>query len=212
MSLMSLWRYRYPAVALLIAISAWVFLGIDAYNARNAGRVTPLALETELDRMIPLVPSFVFAYLLYYPWLLLPLTVLRRAHDFLPVAEAFVWMQLVAWATFLALPSYVPRSGVASVGLSSELLRALYAVDPGWNAFPSLHVGHSVLVAIVFFRHRRELFPFVAAGTCLIAASTLLIKQHYVLDVLGGAVLAWLCMTAPTLRTRAQDMLNVPAS
>lgn len=46
-------------------------------------------------------------------------------------------------------------------------LRALYRADPPCNCFPSLHVAHS----------------FVSA---LVAMSTVFIKQHYVLDVIAG--------------------------
>lgn len=48
---------------------------------RAAARVATLFLETPLDALIPFVPSFVFAYLLYCPWLLLPLLVSRREHQ-----------------------------------------------------------------------------------------------------------------------------------
>jgi membrane-associated phospholipid phosphatase len=198
------WRYRYLAIGLSVLISGLGFLSVDAYNASRADRLAPLALETPLDHAIPFVPAFVFAYLLYYPWLFLPFTVLRSRRDLYPVILAFASMQLVATIIFLTFPSYAPGVAITSGGLAGELLRFIRTIDQGWNAFPSLHVGHSVLVAMVFWQHRRELFPFVAAGTCAIAASTLLIKQHYALDLFGGAVLAWLCMSAATLRSRAE--------
>jgi membrane-associated phospholipid phosphatase len=84
-------------------------------------------------------------------------------------------------------PSFVPQ------GFSDGLLQWIYEVDTGWNAFPSLHVGHSTLVALLCWKYRRSLFPVAAAGSLLISASTVLIKQHYVVDIPGGILLAWFC-------------------
>src|SRR6185312_379886 len=78
-------------------------------------------------------------------------------------------------------------------GLCATLLRTLYAVDAGWNLFPSLHVGHSLLVALLYRKHARAGTWLVWTGALLISASTVLIKQHYVVDVLAGALLAGAC-------------------
>jgi membrane-associated phospholipid phosphatase len=180
---------------LLIGASTVGYLAIDTYNASRAARVAALPLETPIDALIPFVPSFVFAYLLYYPWLLLPLFVARRAHQLEHVIKAFLLMQVSAFLVFLAMPSQMARPALLPDSLSGDALRVLYQLDPAWNVFPSLHAGHSVLVAMVCWRYRRELFPAVAAGSALIIASTVLIKQHYALDILGGALLAAACMS-----------------
>jgi membrane-associated phospholipid phosphatase len=88
------------------------------------------------------------------------------------------------------------RPVVTGSGTTFELVRLLYRLDAGWNVFPSLHVAHSVLVTLLYLQHDRRRSPLVAAGTALIALSTVLVKQHYIVDVPAGALLAWLCYRA----------------
>jgi len=200
--------------ASLLGLSVAGFLLIDVYNAERSAALTPLRLETPLDAVVPFVPWFVFAYVLYYPWLLIPLFAVRRAEELRRVIVAFTLMQISAAVVFLAVPSHMSRPTSLPDGLAGSLLRAIYEIDPGWNAFPSLHAGHSVLVAWACWRYRRSLFPLTAIGTALIAASTVLIKQHYVIDVVGGALLAWACMHAAdglSRRVRAREH-RAPAS
>jgi membrane-associated phospholipid phosphatase len=180
---------------LLIGASTVGYLAIDTYNASRAARVATLRLETPVDTLIPFVPSFVFAYLLYYALLLLPLFVFRRSYQLDHVIKAFLLMQVSASVVFLAFPSRMVRPALVPDGVSGAALRVLYEVDPAWNVFPSLHVGHSVLVAMMFWRYRRQMFPAVATAAALIIASTVLVKQHYVLDVVAGALLAAACMS-----------------
>jgi membrane-associated phospholipid phosphatase len=54
------------------------------------------------------------------------------------------------------------------------------------NCFPSLHVSNSLL--LIHFNWRRPHRILYAAGSVAIIASTVLVKQHYVVDVLGGGV------------------------
>ena len=104
--------------------------------------------------------------------------------------RAFLLVQVSALLIFVAFPSRMIRPELLPDGVSGSALRLLYEIDSAWNVFPSLHAAHSVLVAMVCWRYRRPLFPVVAVGSALIIASTVLIKQHYALDILGGALLA----------------------
>jgi membrane-associated phospholipid phosphatase len=66
-------------------------------------------------------------------------------------------------------------------------LQCLYSADPPYNCFPSLHVAHSVLSALVCYRVHRRVGVLAIGCASLIALSTLFTKQHYVLDVVAGA-------------------------
>ena len=67
-----------------------------------------------------------------------------------------------------------------------------YASDKPLNAFPSLHVGMSTLATLFVYRKRKKLGLAVLPVTVLIILSTVFIKQHVLLDVAGGLVLAGL--------------------
>lgn len=75
-------------------------------------------------------------------------------------------------------------------------LQFLKAADAGGNAFPSLHVAFAVLTAVLLARQLRAVGApaWVRAVNVLWAAgivySTLATRQHVLLDVLGGTLLA----------------------
>jgi membrane-associated phospholipid phosphatase len=192
----SYWSQKLGWTLLLVSVSAFGFLYIDARNAALRITAQALPLETRIDAYIPFRPEFVFAYFLYYPWLLWPL-VLRRREAFLRALGCFALMQLCAGVIFVLFPSHMVRPTAIPAGVAGDLVRFIYRMDMGWNVFPSLHVGHSVLVALLFWKHGPpKLFPIVALGSALISASTVLIKQHYVVDIPAGLLLAWLCYCA----------------
>ena len=201
----------------VFGLSAASFLYVDARNAALTASSSTLPLETAVDAWLPFIPHFVFAYILYYPWLLLPLRVLQTRESFFRCLGAFVAMQLIAEAVFVLYPSHIVRPVVVGSGLSETLLRSVYGLDVGWNLFPSLHVGHSVLVALVYRRYARRGVGLVWLGTFLISASTVLIKQHFFVDILAGAALAgvcyfaaWRALPAVVARLRALDSARVP--
>ncbi len=183
---------RTGAALLLIVFCVFSFIFLNEENvliAANGGRFA--ILETRWDAYIPFAPNFVFAYYLYYPWVLLPLPILRERQIFYHTIFAFALLQAAALASFVALPSKMVRPELVGDGLAMDMMRAMYKADPGFNLLPSLHVAHSTLVALVFWKYGRKYFPAVAAGTLLISLSTVFIKQHYVIDIPAGLAFAW---------------------
>lgn len=69
-------------------------------------------------------------------------------------------------------------------------LRFLYEADPPYNCFPSLHVAHSFVSALTCYRVHRGVGIAAAISASLIGISTLFSKQHYILDVIAGILLA----------------------
>ena len=66
----------------------------------------------------------------------------------------------------------------------------LYDADPPYNCFPSIHVAHAFVSALTCYRVHRELGIAATLGASLVAVSTLYAKQHYILDVIAGILLA----------------------
>jgi len=175
----------------LLVIFAILFLGVNEWSAqRVSDGARSFYPEIAADAHIPFVPMLVFGYALYYGWILLPVLLLRTRGHFYQVMIGFILIQLPSILVFLVYPSQMTRPVVGGDDIASQLVRFLYRIDPGFNLLPSLHVGHSVLVALFFYTFRPKAFPWVALGTLLIVLSTVLIKQHVVLDVLAGAALA----------------------
>jgi membrane-associated phospholipid phosphatase len=181
------------ALALLVGY-AIVFLIVDEWNARSSLasklRIDP---RSPLDAAIPFIPGYVYPYLAYYPWLLVPIPILRTRAQFYGAVYAFVSTQMVAVAIYLIFPSQMERPLVTGEGLTASLVRLVYEVDRGYNIVPSLHVAHSVLVALLYRSLDPRRFPWVALGSGVICASTVFIKQHYLLDIPAGFAVAVAC-------------------
>lgn len=152
-------------------------------------------LATDFDRSIGFHPWWMFAYGGVYTAFLLPVFVVRCDRLFRRVALGFLFVAFVSEVVFAVFPVTTQgfRPDVASLDTTKlvEWGAALnFTCDPPMNCFPSLHVGTIVFAALVTWKADRPvgLFAFVLAS--LISLSTLLVKQHYVADVLGGVVVA----------------------
>lgn len=147
-----------------------------------------------LDVSIPFVPGWVWVYMLYYPFCFLPLFLRDVRNDpgvFTRTVLAFGLQFGISFAIFLAWPLRMMHP-VLSPGLNGAILKQLYACDLGFNSFPSLHLANIVFVSLLYSRLRGiRAGILVSSVALLIAASTMLVKQHFVLDVVAGAFLGW---------------------
>ncbi len=186
----SAWALRFEKLAvatLVILFSIYSFLYVNDLNAEWASNGTPFThLEIWLDAYIPFLPPFVVFYYLYYPWVLLTLFVVIEREHFYHAVAAFLVLQVLAVATFIGFPSHMTRPDVVGASIFHEMVRWIYSADHGYNLLPSLHVGHSVLVAAFYKVYKPRFFLPVAIGTAFISASTVFIKQHYVIDIPFG--------------------------
>jgi membrane-associated phospholipid phosphatase len=80
---------------------------------------------------------------------------------------------------------------VPGTGFAAWSLRLLYTLDPPYNCFPSLHVAYSFVSALTCYRVHRGVGVVAVVWAALIGISTLYTKQHYVVDVVAGALSAW---------------------
>ena len=99
-------------------------------------------------------------------------------------------------AFFLLLPTTNTRPAVELEGFWNQMMIFLYSADAADNLFPSIHCLESWL-CFAGIRNRRgtslRLQAFSGVAAVLICASTLLTKQHVLIDVIGGVALAELC-------------------
>jgi membrane-associated phospholipid phosphatase len=148
--------------------------------------------ELPLDRMLPVRPLWGLVYGTVYLFLIvLPVLAVREEEHVRRTVRAYLFVWIVAYAFFLAYPTAAPRPPeVIGQGFAAWGLRFLYEADPPYNCFPSLHVAHSFVSALTCWRLHRKLGVAATLGASLVAVSTLFAKQHYVLDVVAGVLLA----------------------
>ncbi|MCZ7557750.1 MAG: phosphatase PAP2 family protein [Bacteroidia bacterium] len=182
----SLRRY---VLIMLLCYAGWVTLYYTtAWIGASRGPVFDPSLP--IDATFPIVPWTFFIYLLAYV-IVLGLFVIRRNAQFLNLAfSSFIVMNLGAFALFALFPAQGPERDFAAEG--GGVIALVHLVDSRFNAFPSLHVANPWLVAFLSLKERgfsvpSMLFLLVAPA---ISLSTMLVRQHYLLDVLGGFALA----------------------
>jgi membrane-associated phospholipid phosphatase len=176
----------WPMVALLGLVPWYIFIGVWA----EARRVHVPALR--IDAFVPFVPVWGLVYgALYLFLILLPVFVVRHEPHIRRMFLAYLSVWVVSYIVFVLYPTGASRpASVPGHGFAAWGLRTLYAADPPYNCFPSLHVAHSFVSAFACSRINRRVG--VLAGMCavLVAMSTLFAKQHYILDVIAGIALA----------------------
>jgi len=180
------YRVTVPMVVLVLLVPVYLFIpGLTPGDTFHAP-------ELPLDRVLPLRPVWALVYGALYAFLIvLPVLVVRQEEQIRRTVFAYLTVWLTAYAVFLLYPTVAPRPGtVAGEGFAVWGLRFLYDSDPPYNCFPSLHVAHSFVSALTCYRLHRGLGIFAVSCALLVGLSTLYTKQHYVLDVLTGILLA----------------------
>jgi membrane-associated phospholipid phosphatase len=187
---------RYAGL-LALANTVWfeiVYAGMDALTARRSLRV-PVHFAAELR--MPLVPAMSLFYMSIYPLFFMAPFVLRTRREFRAVVITLAVIIGCSGIVFLALPAELAYASIreADLGIWAGLYHLSDTLNLTYNLLPSLHVALAVACASVFAPRAPAL---VKAGlwlwVSLIAASTVLIHQHHVLDVVTGWLLAVVCV------------------
>lgn len=150
------------------------------------------APELALDRAVPLQPSWALVYgSLYLFLIVLPVFVIRQETQIRRTVRAYLMVWIAAYVCFWLYPTMAARPArVLGEGFGVWGLRFLYSADPPYNCFPSLHVAHSFVSALACSRVHRGVGIGAAFCATLVGVSTLFTKQHYLLDVVAGILLA----------------------
>lgn len=145
-------------------------------------------LSVIFDYLVPFLPATILIYLSLYALLIAPFFIVKDIGIFRRAALAIFLVQAASFVVFLLFPAYVQRPYVPHSWLFEHLFGWLYAVDPPFNTFPSLHVAQSFLSAYICYLVNKK-FAWFFLWSSLISASTLFVKQHVLADVFAGFVL-----------------------
>jgi membrane-associated phospholipid phosphatase len=187
------WDHLRYAGLLSILNTLWfliVYGGADALTARRAFRV-PVHVPAELR--IPFIPAMAAAYMSVYLLFFLAPFILRTRRELRAAVWTMAFVILCGGIAFLLFPAelaFAPPSE-GQLGGWAGLYRVADALNLTYNLLPSLHVAFAVVCVAIFApRAPGAVKVFLWAWAFLIAASTVLIHQHHVLDVVAGWLLA----------------------
>jgi membrane-associated phospholipid phosphatase len=143
------------------------------------------------ESAIPFMPQMVFPYLSVYIFVLLPFLLVAETSLYFYSALAYAIVTLIGSGIHITFPSRVTRvEDFNPHGISLKTLRWYQNLCKPYDNFPSTHVAFSILVVgIAYLSSGLTLALIFAFWALLIALSTLLTKQHYLLDILSGFVL-----------------------
>jgi membrane-associated phospholipid phosphatase len=155
---------------------------------------TPLVMpRTWLDLVIPFQPAALVAYASLWVYIGAGPGLQRSRSDFIVYGLWLCALCLGALGIFFFWPTQVPAPLPTADGFPGMAL--LHSVDETGNACPSLHVAAAVFTVVRVqdvlrsIRAPRSLRLLNLAWCLAIVYSTLAIRQHVVLDVVGGGVL-----------------------
>ena len=173
-------------VVLVLLVPCYIFI------AEMMPERTLHSPEVGLDRALPLQPAWALVYgSLSLFLILLPVFVVRQPEQIRRTVLAYLTIWITAYVCFFIYPTQAPRPAeVVGQGFVTWGLRFLYSADPPYNCFPSLHVAHSFVSALACSRVHRGVGIGGVVCASVVGLSTLFTKQHYVLDVLAGILLA----------------------
>ena len=179
---------RYAVLPLLgcLAMNMLVYYGSRLLNLH----MTPYDLSLPLDHRIPLVPPFIVFYIFSFVyWWLSYMTIAADSPQNCGLLFGEMIAKLICLAFFLLLPTWMQRPEVPGNDIFSRLVRLIYFTDVPNNLFPSIHCMESHLCWRGLARCRR-VPRWVKIGAFILSlaiyASTLLVRQHLLLDVPAG--------------------------
>lgn len=152
-------------------------------------------LTSSFDDKIPVIPVFVLIYFgCYIFWIInyILISNIGKEHCY-RFLTADLLGKLICGIIYINYPTTNIRPDITTSGVFVDMLKFLYKIDAANNLFPSIHC----LVSWYCFAGLRKCksIPawyryFSLFVTVMICISTLVTKQHVIIDVIGGVILA----------------------
>lgn len=177
-------------LTILVIYYAVGYLGINAINAHR-NRYYDFSLPFE--QSIPFVPVFIFGYGLAFILIIMLFFSIENMEEMNKITKGFMVITIICFGIFLLFPSkMLHRPDIQASGdFILEFVSFYFWVDKPHNLFPSMHLSMSVFPAIHLLKKDGFQGWIAVFMAFLVAFSVLLVKQHYVLDVISGTLIGW---------------------
>lgn len=206
-------------VFLLVIEYVFYLLGNTLSNLFN---ITPISPKIDIiDNNIKMVKIFIIPYIYSYAfWLFAPIVVsLTSKKNFYNYVIGLLLAYFIGFLIFTFMPTYINRidEGLYDAlgnDILSKLIRLIYNSDGkeyGYNLFPSYHCLISTY-CYLGIRKQKEISTgfkvYTLIMAILICMSTVLVKQHYFLDIIGGVSIAIICYTLTNIINPAKYLIK----
>jgi membrane-associated phospholipid phosphatase len=156
-------------------------------------RIMPASI---FDRLVPFVPAAAPVYVSQFITMSLLAWLMTSKQELLAFCKGIALISIVSFLVFFFYPTCVVRPQEPVID-HDFIYDAIVRIDNPRNAFPSLHAAFGIFLAayapVVFrgWNSGRILVGIVWLCTAAVLASTLLTKQHVLMDVLAGSLLGF---------------------
>jgi hypothetical protein len=167
---------------------AYFCIGYFVISFAVAHRIRDVSLAMAWEQALPLVPSAIFGYLVVYIAIICFFwkATLKMLQDHAPL---YFWVVSLHFAIFFLFPLQMDRPTVTPDGtLSMQLTYWYFLLDPPRNIFPSLHVSFPLIASLIMWKHSARWGQALLGMTAIVAISVVLVKQHYVADVVAAGI------------------------
>ena len=177
-------------IILILAVLAIQAIYTPTSLLLKGGIVPQLAWD-----IFPLQTGWVIAYIACYPLWAISLGWLVWKMDersFRTAIAGLFFVCSVGVSIFIFFPTYVVQPELHGTDIFSNLLRSVQVIGGDHDAFPSAHIYFTTILALFYGNWYPKRKWFWVLTVIIVSLSTLLTQQHYIIDVLGGYLTAWL--------------------
>ena len=177
---------------LFLFIVAYYFGGYLVANYLTSFRTRTFDLLLPFEKDLPFVPILIYAYSLIFLIFIIVYFTVSDYQYFRKIFLSFIVCVTLHFIIFTLFPvkySYRPDLGTPDSWLLISV-QFYYWLDLPYNCFPSMHVSTSTLSALSIWNYRRWLSYILLGASVIIGFSVVLVKQHYIVDVLTGYALS----------------------
>lgn len=191
------WAHLRAAALLALAAALWFLIVYGGADWLTAHRDFRVPVHTAAELHIPFVPAMTAFYMSLYGLFLLAPFVLRTRREFAAAVATIAVTIAAGGIGFLLFPAELAFAPVREeqLGAWAGMYHLADELNLTYNLLPSLHVAFAVVCVAIFApRASGAVKALLWLWAALIAASTVLIHQHHVLDVVTGWLLALACV------------------
>lgn len=192
---------------LLLAVQGVLYTGVQYFRHEYHD------MAKTIDSKIPMVRQAILVYILWYPLIAIyPL--------YLYTCSQIAYMQymfgiafdiVLSIVIYLIYPTSFNRPPAPTGGLSGQIFKLIrFGNYRGLNCTPSMHCSMCfiiILSALSCYGVGVAVKSLICVLSCMIIASTVLTKQHVVIDLITAVPLAFVCVLCGTVAEHIASIL-----
>lgn len=198
------WREWCSSYKGLVIMAVYCLLYLTAFFYLEQRNTSYYVIRFGIDAYIPFCEFFIIPYLLWFAYVALAVVYfgIRDQEE----GNKLIAFLIIGMTVFIIISAVFPNGHhlrpktFARENVFVDMVKKLYVIDTSTNVIPSIHVYNSLAVMIAVWRtkllrgHKVIRTGLLLLGVSIIC-STVLLKQHSMLDVMVACILGALVYT-----------------